>query len=84
MGLRIVKDVIGNSVYENLNTRTIKEVEDGNPISSVFMKSKEVPRMVAQMFAVGEQTGRLDDVLLKITDFLCSGGSTRRLRRLSP
>ena len=33
------------------------------------MKSKEVPRMVAQMFAVGEQTGRLDDVLLKITDF---------------
>ena len=69
MGLRIVKDVIGNSVYENLITRTIKEVEDGNPISSVFMKSKEVPRMVAQMFAVGEQTGRLDDVLLKITDF---------------
>lgn len=69
MGLRIVKDIIGNTVYEDLISRTIKEVEDGNPISSVFMKSPDMPRMVSQMFSVGEQTGRLDDVLLKITDF---------------
>lgn len=68
-GLRIVKDIIGNAVFEDLIVRTIKEVDDGNPISTVFMKSKEMPRMVSQMFSVGEQTGRLDDVLKKITDF---------------
>jgi type IV pilus assembly protein PilC len=69
MGLRIVKDVIGNTIYEDLITATIKEVEDGNPISSVFSKSKEVPAIVSQMISVGEQTGRLDDVLNKVTEF---------------
>lgn len=69
VGLRIVKDIIGNAVFEDLITRTIRDVEDGNPISSVFMKSNEMPKMVSQMFSVGEQTGRLDDVLEKITEF---------------
>ncbi|MDP2629784.1 MAG: type II secretion system F family protein [Candidatus Uhrbacteria bacterium] len=68
-GLRIVRTVIGNSVYENLIDETIKEVEEGNPMSAVFAKSKYIPTMVTQMISVGEQTGRLDDVLKKITDF---------------
>jgi len=69
VGLKIVKSVIGNAVFEDLITETLKEVEDGNPISTVFMKSKEIPSMVSQMLSVGEQTGRLDDVLDKITQF---------------
>lgn len=69
VGLKIVKTVIGNTVFEDLITETLKEVEDGNPISTVFIKSKEVPSMVSQMLSVGEQTGRLDDVLDKITQF---------------
>lgn len=68
-GLRIVRTVIGNSVYENLIDETIKEVEEGNPMSAVFAKNKYIPTMVTQMMSVGEQTGRLDDVLQKITDF---------------
>lgn len=68
-GLRIVRSVIGNSVYEKLIDDTIKEVEEGNPMSQVFAKNKYIPTMVTQMIAVGEQTGRLDDVLQKITDF---------------
>ncbi len=68
-GLRIVRDVVGNSVFEDLIDETIKEVEDGNPISSVFIKSKYVPSLVSQMLAVGEQTGRIDDVLEKVTSF---------------
>ncbi len=68
-GLRIVRTVIGNSVYEQLIDETIKEVEEGNPMSAVFAKNKYIPTMVTQMISVGEQTGRLDDVLQKITDF---------------
>jgi len=68
-GLRIVRTVIGNSVYEQLIDDTIKEVEEGNPMSAVFAKNKYVPTMVTQMISVGEQTGRLDDVLSKITEF---------------
>lgn len=69
VGLRVSKEVVGNAVFEDLVDLTIKEVEDGNPIASVFSKSQIVPVIVSQMMNIGEQTGRLDDVLLKIADF---------------
>ncbi len=69
IGLRVVRDIVGNAVYEDLITQTIKEVEDGNPISTAFAKSHEIPPMVTHMLSVGEQTGRLDDVLDKVSKF---------------
>lgn len=67
--LAITADVVGNVVYRDVITETIHEVEDGNPIASVFLHSPVVPFMVAQMMNVGEKTGRLDHVLGKLTDF---------------
>jgi type IV pilus assembly protein PilC len=67
--LKVSKDVIGNKVYENLIAQTIKEVQDGNTISSIFIEDKEVPFMLSQMMAVGEKTGKLDKVLEKMTHF---------------
>lgn len=67
--LEIVADVVGNTVYKNLIKQTVKEVEDGNSIASVFLKSKEVPAMVSQMLSLGEKTGRLDDILDKLANF---------------
>ncbi len=67
--LGIVSDVVGNKVYQNLIERTIKEIEDGNPISTIFIKSKDVPTMLTQMLNIGEQTGRLDYILDKIAEF---------------
>lgn len=68
-GFKIVSDVVGNSVYRNLILDTVKEVESGNPIASVFEKSPSVPIMVSQMLNVGEKTGRLDMILDKIAQF---------------
>lgn len=67
--LEIVADVIGNSVYRELTLKTIKEIEDGNSISSVFSQSKDIPPMLSQMMAVGEQTGKLDFVLDRLANF---------------
>ncbi len=67
--LEVVADVVGNSVYEDLIRRTIKEVEDGNSVATLFLQSEDVPAMLSQMMSVGEQTGRLDEILQKITDF---------------
>lgn len=67
--LGIVADVIGNNTYKEITLETIKEVEDGNSVSTVFMKHKEVPVMLSQMLTVGEQTGRLDKILAKLADF---------------
>lgn len=67
--LEIVADVIGNAIYKELILETIKEVESGNSITTVFVKSKHVPLMLSQMISVGEQSGRLDQVLDKLANF---------------
>jgi len=67
--LKITSEVVGNKVYRDVIDETIKEVEEGNPIASVLIKSKDVPAMVAYMVSVGEQTGKLDVVLGKLSDF---------------
>ncbi len=67
--LEITSTIIDNSVFRNIITETKKEVDDGNPLVSVLLKSDHIPSLFSQMVGVGEQTGRLDDVLEKLTDF---------------
>jgi type IV pilus assembly protein PilC len=67
--LNIVADIVGNSIYRDLILQTAEVVEDGNSIATVFLKSKEVPQMLPQMMAVGEQTGKLDQIMAKLADF---------------
>lgn len=67
--LKITSEVVGNDVYKDVIIQTIKEVEDGNSVASVFLTSPVVPNMVSQMLSVGEQTGRIDTVLVRLSDF---------------
>jgi len=67
--LKIVAEVVGNESYKRLIDETIKEVEDGNSVAVVFLQSDIVPKMVSNMLAVGEKTGRLDNILNKVSGF---------------
>jgi len=67
--LEITADVVGNYVYEQLIRGTVKEVEDGRSIATLFLENDSIPTMVSQMMQVGEQTGKLDQILEKLTDF---------------
>jgi type IV pilus assembly protein PilC len=67
--LRVAADVVGNEVYARLIRETIREIEDGNSISTVFSVSPVIPKMVSQMLTIGEKTGKIDLVLEKITSF---------------
>ncbi len=67
--LKVTSDIVGNAVYRDLIDRTVREVQDGNPVSGVFMRSPEVPVMISHMMSVGEQTGHLDTVLERLTSF---------------
>lgn len=67
--LEIVADVIGNVIYKDLTMQTIKQVEAGNSIASVFIQSRNIPPMLPQMMIVGEQTGKLDLILDKLASF---------------
>lgn len=67
--LKIASEVVNNKTYKELIEQTIKEVEDGESISSVFSKSKIIPKMVSQMLNIGEKTGKIDIILEHITNF---------------
>jgi type IV pilus assembly protein PilC len=67
--LRITSEVVDNQAYKKLILDTIKEVEDGNSVSTLFSKSELMPKMLSQMMSIGEQTGKLDDILEKLADF---------------
>lgn len=67
--LSIAGDVVSNMTYQSLVEKTIRAVEDGNSISMIFLKSPLVPKMVAYMMQVGEETGKLDLVFSKVAEF---------------
>jgi type IV pilus assembly protein PilC len=67
--LEISGRVVKNYVYKGLINDTLKAVNDGSSIVAVFEKSSDMPVMVTQMMAIGEQAGKLDSVLDRITEF---------------
>ena len=67
--LEVTGGAIGNKVIqEELNTAA-KEVRNGRPLSEALGKSKHFPPIVSQMLAVGEETGQIDTILVKVADF---------------
>jgi type IV pilus assembly protein PilC len=67
--LEIVADVVGNTIYKELILETLESINDGNPLATVFEASDYIPKMVPQMIAVGERTGKVDSVLDRISAF---------------
>ncbi len=80
--LEIVAKVIGNTVYEELILDTLDSINDGNPLATVFETSSYIPKMVPQMIAIGEKTGKVDAILDRITNFY-SRESEEMLNNLS-
>lgn len=67
--LEVVKDTAGNAVVSSAVQKIHEEVRQGGTISKPMTRDKLFPPMVTQMVAVGEETGKLDDMLTKIADF---------------
>ena len=67
--LNIVADALGNVIIESEIKLIAKRVEKGFPISISFSESGHFPPIAGQMIAVGEETGKLDDVLTKLSSY---------------
>jgi type IV pilus assembly protein PilC len=67
--LQVAADVVGNVVYRKIIMEAKENVRIGNTISSCFFNYAEIPPMVTQMIATGEQTGSVDDILRKLSSF---------------
>ncbi len=65
--LDIVGEGISNSIYRDAIKESTTQVEKGVAFSQSITKYTIFPPILAQMIAVGEETGKLDDVLLKLS-----------------
>ena len=68
-GLDIVAKTSGNRIVEEAIMITKASISEGKTIAEPLSKSGVFPSMVCQMVAVGESTGALDSMLIKIADF---------------
>lgn len=67
--LHVTSRALGNVVYEQALTDAAAGVKNGAALSSIIEKNPLFPAIVAQMLAVGEETGQTDTVLVKVADF---------------
>lgn len=67
--LDITGSVLGNVMYKNALKQAAVRVERGEPLGDVLAEYKVFPLFVTRMVAIGEQTGKLEDVLFYIGEF---------------
>lgn len=67
--LEIVRDTSGNQVVSNAIDAARGEIQQGGLISIALQKEKVFPPMAIQMISIGEETGELDGMLMKVADF---------------
>ena len=68
--LEIVRDTSGNQVIANAINAARLEIQQGGMISIALQENDGVfPSMAIQMISIGEETGELDAMLMKVADF---------------
>ncbi|MEB3293528.1 MAG: type II secretion system F family protein [Synechococcales bacterium] len=67
--LEIVRDTAGNQVISNAIEEARREIQTGGMISIALQKEQVFPPMAIQMISIGEETGEIDKMLMKVADF---------------
>jgi type IV pilus assembly protein PilC len=68
--LQIVSQTVGNVVMEKAIKTAATDIERGEGISAALGKNPIFPTMVIRMMSAGEQTGKIDDMLERVSNFL--------------
>jgi type IV pilus assembly protein PilC len=67
--LTIVREVADSEVMRQALTIVAKDVEKGNSLATSLAKHPVFPMIVSQMTSVGEQTGKLDEILNRVAGY---------------
>jgi len=68
--LEISGRVVSNSLYRRILNETADDIRKGGTISGTYTRYPEYfPPMVTQMIVIGENSGKLDELLSKISSF---------------
>ena len=66
--LDIVQNVVGNPVLAEAVRKARENVREGESIADPLRRSRLFPPVVVQMVAVGEKSGELEKMLLRVSD----------------
>ena len=68
--LVIVAEVADNQVYSDAYAKIKERVEKGFSVADAFLEHEEIfPPIVNQMVTTGEETGKLDEVLMRVAEY---------------
>ncbi len=66
--LKIVSGATGNRVFDQAASRIREDVAVGHQLQLAMQQTGIFPNMVIQMAAIGEESGSLDDMLIKVAE----------------
>jgi type IV pilus assembly protein PilC len=66
--INVTRETAGNEVFANVLSKVHNSIRQGDTFASPLKQSRTVDLIVTNMIAVGEETGDLDKMLLKIAD----------------
>ncbi|AGF52254.1 MULTISPECIES: type II secretion system F family protein [unclassified Synechocystis] len=67
--LEIVCNTVPNKVISDAIAGAISEIQQGGMMSLALQQSKVFPSLAIQMISIGEETGELDAMMMKVADF---------------
>jgi type IV pilus assembly protein PilC len=66
--INVTRETAGNEVYGNMLTKVHNSIRQGDTFAGPLRQSKTVDLIISNMVAVGEETGDLDKMLVKVAD----------------
>ena len=70
MAIDVTMDVLQNSYYKEIMNDVKTAVQKGAPISAIFTDNEKLyPLFIGEMVAVGEETGKIGEMLLSVATF---------------
>jgi len=66
--LSIVRETMGNMVMADAVGAAAAELKEGRGLSKPMLETRRFPKLAVQMIAVGEETGRLDEMLMQVAE----------------
>ncbi len=80
--LDITREVVDNTVVKEEVDKVVDEITQGAAVARPLMDSKVFPPVAVNMIAIGEETGRLPEVLLRVSESF-EGQVERTVRTLT-
>lgn len=67
--IEVSSHTIGNYVYRDILRDVAQRIRKGELLSQALKGNRYFPPLISQLIAVGESTGRLEELLAKVSDF---------------